>query len=294
MNYSLKDLIQFTPKRLDNIVNVYLGSPSYSAKTLQEAMTYAIKNGGKRLRPLLIYSIGQLFNVPLSDLDAPACAMELIHTYSLVHDDLPAMDNSDLRRGKPSCHKAFNEASAILAGDALQSLAFEVLAAHPANLSSEQRLKMIAQLSKASGLTGMAGGQQLDLEGVNSIESLTQMYQLKTGALFTACIHLGCIASNVTDDLTIKALEKYIENIGLAFQIQDDLLDLQGDTQLIGKPAGLDSLNEKLTYPNILGIEQAQNLVNKLFQDALLTLESLPVDTSLLQEVANYIMKRQI
>jgi geranylgeranyl pyrophosphate synthase len=289
----MNNLSMLTQARLDELFHLYLVKRQYLANDLQHAMTYAVKNGGKYMRPLLIYSIGQTFQTPLENLDAPACAIELIHAYSLIHDDLPAMDNSDLRRGKPSCHKAFSESTAILAGDALQSLAFEVITDHPCDLNSQQRLEMVSVLSHASGISGMAGGQALDLAGVASLDALNMMYQLKTGALFKCCIKLACIASRINDPIVIKALEIYISNIGLAFQIQDDLLDVQGDTTMTGKPVGLDNANNKITYPGLLGIEETQRTIDNLFHSALDAIKVLGDKSEQLTELAFYIMRRK-
>ncbi len=293
MSIKLKELSQLCQSRLDNILETYLISPDYPAKVLQQAMAYSATNGGKRIRPLLVYAIGHLFKAPLESLDMAACAIELIHTYSLIHDDLPAMDNSDLRRSNPTCHKAFSEAIALLAGDTLQSLAFEILATHPAPLSSEQRLAMIAALSKAAGMHGMAGGQAIDLEGTHSLKSLNQMHQLKTGALFTACVKLGAIASNLQDPSTLHELEAYIEQIGLAFQIQDDLLDVQGDKNLLGKPTGLDHANHKLTYLSLFNAEKTQEIINTLFNTALEAIQPLGEKAELLRELAQYMLQRK-
>jgi geranylgeranyl pyrophosphate synthase len=293
MTRSLENLMAQCQLRLENLFEIYLLRPNYSATRLQQAMTYAIQNGGKRIRPLLVYATGQLFEAAAENLDAPACAIEFIHTYSLIHDDLPAMDNSDLRRGKPSCHKAFDEATAILAGDTLQSLAFDALATHSNNLSAQQRIEMIRILGHASGINGMAGGQALDLAGVDSIETLNHMYHLKTGALLTASVKMGMVASNIQDTHTMNALETYIENIGLAFQIQDDLLDVLGDAKTTGKPQGQDNLNQKITYPSLLGIEKTKEIIQQLFFSALNKIEFLGNDAEILRQLAYHLLQRK-
>ena len=199
MNSSLTDLVETCQARITGLFDFYLQKKISQAPALQHAMYYSVSNGGKYLRPLLVYATGAIFDAPLENLDIPAVAVELIHSYSLIHDDLPAMDNADLRRGKPACHKAFSEAMAILAGDALQPLAYEIIARHPAPLNIEQRLEMIYQLSHASGLEGMAAGQALDIIGVDSLQALEHMYALKTGALFETSVKLGMIAANVKE-----------------------------------------------------------------------------------------------
>lgn len=263
-----------------------------STPKLQEAMTYAMLNGGKRIRPALVYITGQIFNAPAENLDIAACAIELIHAYSLVHDDLPAMDNANLRRGKPSCHKAFDEATAILAGDALQTLAFDIIASHPGPLHAEQRIQMIKILSHASGLHGMAAGQILDLEGAHSIESLTHMYQLKTGALLNASTQLGATAANIQDPIILDAIETYTKNIGLAFQIQDDLLDSES-SHITGKPQCLDNINQKNTYPIFMGIEQTQKTLETLYNNAYVAIKCLGDKASTLVDFANFLLQRK-
>lgn len=284
---NLTELMNSVPTRLETLFAHYIKSSS--APELQKAMTYAVSNGGKRIRPLLVYAAGYALNASLENCDAPACAIEFIHAYSLVHDDLPAMDNSDLRRGQPSCHKAFNEALAILAGDALQPLAFEIIATHPASLTPEQRLNMIKILSHASGIDGMAAGQALDLAGT---PDLTSMYHLKTGALLIASVKLGAIAANIKNPEILHALETYAKNIGLAFQIQDDLLDYE-NADTTGKPQGLDSENNKNTYPRLMGIEKTQQKIKELFDSALSALEILDEKSTILRELAYYLMQRK-
>ncbi len=289
----LDALITLCQTRTETLLTQSLKNKTASAPHLQEAMAYAVLNGGKRIRPLLIYITGYTFNVPWENLDAAACAIELIHSYSLIHDDLPAMDNADLRRGKASCHKVFGEAIAILAGDALQPLAFEMIATHPCALTAEQRLKMISILSHACGSEGIAGGQTLDILGVNSLDALIQMQQLKTSTLLTACTKLGMASANIQDKHTHHALQKYAESIGLVFQIQDDLLDVESDITSIGKPPGLDAQNHKTTFPSLLGIEKTRQKIQELFTTALTAIEFLDEKASLLREFANYLLHRK-
>ena len=285
---TLTDFINTSQSRLEQSFVLYLNKPNFPAISLQKAVQYALLNGGKHIRPLLIYLTGRALNAPWENLDAAACAIELIHSYSLVHDDLPAMDNADLRRGKPSCHKAFNEALAILAGDAMQPLAFEIIAHHPSDLSAQQRIEMIAALCIASGVQGMAAGQVLDIEGVSSIESLNQMYNLKTGALLKACVTLGTIAAGIQSKEMIHSLEKFADCIGLAFQIQDDLLDAEG-SEVTGKPQGIDHSNQKITYPILLGVDQTRKIAQNLFDQALQEVKAFP----LLTEFAYYLLQRK-
>ncbi len=287
---SLPHLIKTCQSRVTTLFDFYLQKKTSPASELQRAMYYALSNGGKHLRPLLVYATGHIFDAPLENLDIPACAVELIHSYSLIHDDLPAMDNSDLRRGKPACHKAFTEAVAILAGDALQPLAYEIIATHPSSLSAIQRLDMIYLLAHASGLDGMAAGQTLDMMDVHTLSSLEQMYALKTGALFRTSIKLGMLAANIKEH---PALDAYADYIGLAFQIQDDLLDLENNSALTGKPIGLDNINNKMTYPLLVGIEGSQKKAQELLQNAMQTLGSLGDKASLLRALTQSILERK-
>lgn len=224
---------------------------------LQKAMRYSALNGGKRLRPLLIYATGLGFSSSLSQCDPAALAIELIHCYSLVHDDLPAMDDDDLRRGNPSCHKAFDEATAILVGDALQSLAFELLS----NQKHPQALAMVQTLAYASGAMGMAGGQSLDMLAVDkptSLSALEQIHQLKTGALFRAALRLGALAASQTAFTIHSQLDTFAHHFGLAFQIRDDILDVEADSTTLGKTSGKDAAQNKATYPSLLGLDGAK------------------------------------
>ena len=289
----LDEFILTAQTRLNQLFQIYLHDVEHPAAELQKAISYAVLSGGKHIRPLFVYLTGHALNAPWENLDAPACAIELIHVYSLIHDDLPAMDNSDLRRGKPTCHKAFNEAIAILAGDALQPLAFEIITQHPASLSPEQRVNMIYTLSYASGIRGMAAGQALDLQGIHSLTGLTQMYQLKTSTLLAASIKLAAIAANNKDPETHNALQRFAECIGLAFQIQDDLLDIEGSTQHIGKPQGLDQANQKITYPSFIGIEESRQQIKTLFTTALQSIACLKERGKLLEEFAYSLLHRK-
>jgi farnesyl diphosphate synthase len=259
-------------------------------------MRYATLAGGKYVRPLLVYATGQAFGVAPERLDGAACAVELIHAYSLVHDDLPAMDNDPLRRGKPSCHIAFGEAPAILTGDALQALAFHILAADPVSgINPGQRLRMIDTLALAGGSLGMAGGQAIDLAAVGHAlgrEALEDMHARKTGALIRASVLMGALAAGDLPAATLAALGAYARCIGLTFQIRDDVLDAEGDTATLGKTSGSDRSNNKPTYSTLLGVEAAKRMAEALHREALQHLEGLGEGAELLRALSHYIIRR--
>lgn len=260
---------------------------------LQDAMRYALFNGGKRVRPLLVYLVNQLLNGDISKADPAACAIECIHSYSLVHDDLPAMDDDNLRRGKPTCHIAFNEATAILAGDALQCFAFELLAS--AENNAETKLQMISVLARASGDRGMVAGQAFDLRHVDKVLTLKQLKQMhahKTGALINAAIELGYLSADGKDSSLKSALLAYGDAIGLAFQVKDDILDIEGDTKTLGKPQGSDLEQNKPTYPALLGMKGAKTKLDQLHQAALGALQPFGDQGVLLRQLADYIVRR--
>ena len=260
-------------------------------------MRYSVLNGGKRVRPVLIYATGQTLGVAEAQLDGAACAIEFIHAYSLVHDDLPAMDDDDLRRGRPTCHKAFDEATAILVGDALQVLAFQILA-RDAHLPCDPaiRLRLIDILATESGTTGMAGGQALDLaaEGKQlSIAEVEHMHACKTGALIRAGVTMAAAcAPDLSSDIA-EALKRYADAIGLAFQIQDDVLDVEGDASLLGKATGADRVHAKPTYPAVAGIEAAKQRVHTLHAQALAELAPLGIAARPLREVSDWLVFRR-
>ncbi len=261
---------------------------------LYEAMRYSTLNGGKRVRAILLYLTGALFDLPESSLDAPAAAIEMIHAYSLIHDDLPAMDDDELRRGKPTSHIRFDEATAILAGDALQTRAFEILATNNA-INSDERLHQISELAGASGAAGMVGGQMVDIEATGiaqDVERLQQMHTMKTGALIQAAVRLGYLASADVTDGQRQALDRYAESIGLAFQIRDDILDIESDTETLGKPQGSDLAANKSTYPALLGMDAAKAKAAALHQDALDALDIFGSKGLHLRQLANYIIDR--
>jgi farnesyl diphosphate synthase len=283
--------------RVQAFLGTVLPAADLSPQRLHAAQRYAVLSGGKRLRPLLVYCTGEALGLASSALDAPAAAVELIHSYSLVHDDLPAMDDDDLRRGQPTTHRAFDEATAILAGDALQVLAFSLLARdRAAGVSSEARLKMIQILADASGTEGMAGGQALDLSAVGrvlSLEELEAMHRLKTGALIRASVLMAaaCAPGLTPDDW--EALDGYAQDIGLAFQIQDDILDVEGNTQDLGKTTGADAARAKPTYPSVLGLETAKIRARELQRRACDRLACFGARAQVLAWLASYVVDRR-
>ncbi|WP_091983858.1 (2E,6E)-farnesyl diphosphate synthase [Pseudoalteromonas denitrificans] len=282
--------------RITLILNNLIDNQINTDDKLKSAAKYSLLNGGKRLRPLLVYLTGKMLNANDNDLDIAAGAIECIHSYSLVHDDLPAMDDDNLRRGKPTCHIKFDEATAILAGDALQTLAFESLASHQfIGIDHKQQISLISTLAQASGLTGMCGGQSLDLSATDkliTLEQLEHIHNLKTGALLRCAIKLGALCSpNCTSDILDK-LDCFGKAIGLAFQVQDDILDIEADTQTLGKPQGSDVASNKSTYPALLGLQGAKNKARQLYLDALKALEHINADTSELEALATYIIER--
>lgn len=263
---------------------------------LHQAMRYAVLGDGKRIRPVLVYAAGEAFGATISALNGPACAVEIIHAYSLVHDDLPAMDNDELRRGRPTCHKAFGEATAILAGDALQALAFHILARDPdIQVDAAQRLRMIDILAVASGSRGMAGGQAIDLASVGrqlSLAELENMHIHKTGALIKASVELGALSVQDPPAQLLQSVAHYAHCIGLAFQIRDDILDVEGTTEVIGKPQGSDLARNKPTYPNLLGVEGAKCAARQLYEQALASLDVFEDCAGMLRFIADYIVNR--
>lgn len=268
----------------------------YPSTRLGEAMNYACLNGGKRIRAILVYASALAVGGRIESADSPALAVELLHSYSLVHDDLPAMDDDDLRRGKPTVHKQYDEATAILVGDALQSLAFEVLTRKNLSVSPAVNLRMIRLFGKATGAMGMAGGQAVDFAAVGqdlTLEQLEIMHQLKTGELIQSCAILGALSHpNVTNE-QVNALTRYAQRIGLAFQVHDDILDETGDTLTLGKPQGSDRELSKPTYVSLLGLEQAQHRAAELSEAAIAELEGFGDTAQPLRELASHIITRK-
>lgn len=284
-------------ERIEAALDAILPDPETLPFDLHAAMRYAVLGGGKRLRPVLVYATGAALKLDYRQLDGPAVAVELIHAYSLVHDDLPAMDDDDLRRGRPTCHKAFDEATAILVGDALQTLAFRSLAeGDAANADAEARLRMIASLSLASGSRGMVGGQAMDLASEGRELTLAELEDLhihKTGALIRASVMLGALCRPDIDRELLERLDRYAKCIGLAFQIHDDILDVEGSTEELGKTSGADARHAKATYPGLLGLAESREHAELLVERALDALSPFDGDADCLRALARYIVERR-
>lgn len=282
--------------RAEAALDARLPAETRMPERLHQAMRYSALGGGKRLRPLLTYATGQALGLALDLLDGPAAAVEMIHVYSLIHDDLPAMDNDTLRRGKPTCHIAFDEATAILAGDGLQALAFHVLAHDPSiRVPAENRVAMIECLAMASGSLGMVGGQAIDLDAVGQaleLPTLESMHIRKTGALIRASVKLAALAQTPIEPVVTDRLDHYAKCIGLAFQIQDDILDEESDTQTLGKTQGKDRDNNKPNYPALLGLAGAKQKARELHESALDSLAGMGPEANLLRELSRFIIER--
>ena len=282
--------------RVERALDQWLPPETTQPISLHSAMRYAALGDGKRVRPVLVYASGQALGARPECLDAAACAVELIHAYSLVHDDLPAMDDDDLRRGRATCHKAYDEATAILTGDALQTLAFRVLCEDDELcVNRADRLRMIAELAQASGSRGMAGGQALDMEATGREIDLVQLENLhihKTGALILASVRLGGLAAGAAGDTRLAGLERYAKCIGLAFQVHDDVLDVGGETAVLGKTRGKDEATEKATYPALIGLDAAREMAKQLVDEALDNIASFDAAADPLRQLAHYIVGR--
>jgi geranylgeranyl pyrophosphate synthase len=292
----MKEKLARYQARIEQVLDRCLTLPDSGTARLREGMRYSVLGGGKRLRPILVYTTGEALGAPLEHLDVPAAAVELVHVYSLVHDDLPAMDDDDLRRGRPTCHRAFDEATAILVGDALQALAFDVLAhddSGPANAAA--RLEMIRILAYASGTSGMAGGQAIDLASVGhtlSAKDVENMHRRKTGALIQCSVLLGAGAAGLQSGPKFEALKRFGADIGLAFQIQDDILDIEGETAVIGKSAGADIARNKPTFPSTIGLPASRQRAQELCEGAIAALEPLGASANALAELARFVVNR--
>ena len=280
-------------QRIEAALERALPDPATAPARLHAAMRHGVLNGGKRMRPLLVYASGSALGADEAALDAAAVAVELVHCYSLVHDDLPAMDDDALRRGQPTVHIAFDEATAILAGDALQALAFAVLAGAPQ--APALRVAMLAELAQSAGVAGMCGGQALDIDATGSAEprisEIERLHALKTGALLRCAVRLGAIASeaSATDR---AALDRYSNALGLAFQIRDDLLDIEGDSATLGKTAGKDLAQAKATFPALLGVDGSRQRLATLADDMQDALRAIPADTTALAALARMVVER--
>jgi geranylgeranyl pyrophosphate synthase len=294
---SSHDWLTHYAARAERALEQRLPSTDTDPAYLHQAMRYATLDGGKRLRAALVYAAGAALGAPLDALDVPACAVEMVHAYSLVHDDLPCMDNDDTRRGKPTVHRAYDEATAVLAGDALQPLAFEILAHDPAlAVSAARRIDMIVVLAQASGSLGMAGGQALDLASIGTemtVSALEDCYRRKTGALIAASVELGALTAEAAKRALVQSLTQYGRALGLAFQIADDLLDVEGNAEMLGKPAGADEARGKPTYPSVLGLAAAKAEAQRLRAEALESLRPLGDNGAPLVAIADFVLARR-
>lgn len=295
MSTNFDDFSAHCRTRANAALRARLPAPDSQQPDLAEAMAYCLFNGGKRIRPTLVYATGEALGAPdAPGLDTLAAAVECVHAYSLAHDDLPAMDDDDLRRGKPSCHIAFNEATAILAGDALQTLAFQWLA-DDTELDAPLKVALISRLTHGSGMHGMVLGQAIDLGAVNqnlNIAQLERMHQRKTGALIGASIAMAARVCQASD-AQVRALEHYAHALGLAFQVRDDILDVTSDTATLGKHSGADSKLNKPTYVSLLGLEGAQQRADELYQDAVQAIEDFDDNARWLRALAAYTVERK-
>ena len=294
LTQKFEDRIGGYAERVNECLDAALPPASTAPERLHEAMRYAVFNGGKRVRPLLTYATGECLGIDPRHLDAPAVAIELIHAFSLVHDDLPAMDDDELRRGKPTVHIQYDEATAILAADALQPLAFAVLA-NLEDITADARIALVRLVADACGSTGMTGGQSIDLaaEGKElGAHELERMYALKTGALIHAAIVSACIVHTDLPPEKAAALDAFGRSIGVAFQIKDDILDVEGETHVIGKPAGADQRLDKATYPKLFGLEESRRRCAELLDSALANLAIFGDDAASLERLARFIVER--
>lgn len=292
----LASLHQHIKQRLDASLQDFINELPDAAPRLKASMLYALTNGGKRMRPLLVHLVGNMLDIPDNDQRAISMAIECIHAYSLVHDDLPAMDDDDLRRGNPTCHIAFDEATAILAGDALQTQAFSIVAEHPmSTFANHRRAQLVAVLARAAGYSGMCGGQAIDLAATGkqiTLAELQHLHQLKTGALLTACVEMVCLVTEQLDSNHQQLLCRFANRIGLAFQVQDDILDVTASTETLGKPKGSDEARGKNTFPSLLGLDGARQELAKLHQEALQALDGLPYNTDYLVAFTDLMVNR--
>ncbi len=282
--------------RVDQALDNWLPNANLHPERLHQAMRYSVMAPGKRVRPILVYATATALGLDLQSVDGPAAAVEIIHAYSLIHDDLPAMDDDDLRRGRPTCHREFDEATAILAGDALQSLAFYILSHDPDMINDHAaRLSMIERLALFSGSRGMAGGQAIDLESVGktlNIAELETMHIHKTGALIRTCIQLAALSAPQLSEAKFSALDSYAKCIGLSFQIQDDILDVIGDTETLGKPQGSDSDLDKPTFPSVIGLEASREKALEMHQQAIESLAIFSEEADILRYISAWFIER--
>lgn len=289
---ALNEFFEASSRIVDETLDKLIPSENFEPKRLYEAVRWSIFAGGKRFRPALVLAVGKTFGAEEVKLLPTASAIEMIHTYSLIHDDLPAMDDDDLRRGRATCHVKFDEATAILAGDVLQSLAFRAIA-EDEKLNADIRVKLIAEL--ADSAAKMVDGQQLDLDGEGkqiSVENLEKIHRNKTGAMICVSARSGAIIAEASE-IELNAVTKYASNLGLLFQITDDLLDITQTTEVLGKTAGKDLTSEKSTYPSFYGIEETHKLAEKVHKEAIASLSEIEKDTEILKDLVNFILKRK-
>lgn len=295
-NYDFEQDLKDIQARINQFLEEQLNQVDTQPAPLADAMKYALLLGGKRIRPFLVYATGRMLGASMNQLDYVAAAIEAVHAYSLIHDDLPAMDNDSLRRGEPTCHIAFDEATAILAGDALQAFAFETLTNATA-LSAEQKVRLVHALSHAAGAQGMCLGQSLDLISEHKSVSLTELERIhnsKTAALLSAALIMGFICSpRYSDKQLEQQLARYGAAIGLAFQVQDDILDIEGESSVLGKTVGADLASDKSTYPKLLGLDGAKQKAQDLYQIALSELDRIPFNSVALRALAEFIIHRK-
>lgn len=290
-DFEFDNILKNDIRKVNNSLLSFIPDAKDGQYKVVEAMKYSLKNGGKRIRPVLALEFAKVCGGSRDDCVPFACAVEYVHTYSLIHDDLPCMDNDDLRRGKPSCHKQFDEATALLAGDALLTHAFEIIS--NSDLSDDKKVMSISLLSQNSGVSGMLGGQVIDLlyeQGNPTLKELLTVYKLKTGALISAACLIGCICAGA-DSHQLSAASKFAYSLGIAFQIQDDILDIIGDEEKLGKPVGSDACNSKATYASIVGIDKAKYDVQRLTQNAVKQLEYFD-DTEFIEQLAYRLVNR--
>lgn len=291
-DFEFKNILKNDIKLIEDSLTKYIPEVFDGQDEITDAMNYSLSNGGKRIRPVLALEFAKACGGTREECIPLACAVEFIHTYSLIHDDLPCMDNDDMRRGKPSCHKQFNEATALLAGDALLTGAFEIIS--DSDLSDDKKVLAISLLSQNAGVNGMIGGQVIDLlyeQGDPDVKQLLSVYKLKTGALISAACLLGCISASATQD-QLNAASKFAYSLGVAFQIQDDILDVIGDEEKLGKPIGSDLENNKTTYVSLVGIQKAKKIVKQLTENAVSQLEYFE-NVSFIKELAYQLISRE-
>ncbi len=294
LDVAFGDWMKAVQQKMEDALDAYLPAASQLPQTLHEAMRYTALDGGKRVRPLLVYAAGDLFDAPQESLARAASAVEMIHVYSLVHDDMPCMDDDDLRRGKPTVHVKYDEATALLVGDALQAQAFLTLSEGEGDAG--RKLQMVSLLARAAGSLGMCGGQAIDLASVGkglSLQELERMHQLKTGALLRASVLLGAYSAKAPSSPELESLDAYAAAIGLAFQVVDDVLDATQDSATLGKTAGKDAADNKPTYVSILGLEQSRALAEKLRNDAHAALAPFGDRAQRLRELADLVVQRK-